>query len=688
MDQTDPAISIIIPSFNGAKRVANILQAFGQQLGPNDELLVVDDASTDDTAAIAKRLGADVLTLADNSGVGEARNRGCFQAKNDLLVVFDDDVVPTEKFLTHVRRLFKDPEIQCYQGPHALEPFDKSSNIWQKADAIYWRHLMVDQYVQDGLCLMLYSGSFCIRKSFFIKVGGFSQSFSGAGAEEFELSNRIPKFAPMHYCKDLESHHDFKPFWSRVQTVFKRAKSYSSAIKMVSGPWARQILLEKIKVVLVYLAAISLPLSALFPEAMSYLLTMPLAVYFLMELPLLVNTNKWKGVHWIPAMFVMRIAHHLSIGAGVIVGLRNSFWDKIKFFFTDEPGYLIFWVTQNCNARCSHCFNWQENTKKNHDLKLDEIVQLAKNYGHLKYLTIAGGEPSLRRDLPDIVGAFVKHAGVQMCTIITNGYRWEPMLVQMEQICSRYHNIGLNVVVSIDAIGDAHDELRGLKGCYDGSMRLIAGIKELRKRFPNVMVAANGVYSSSNADTILETGRHMLTKVEVPFSLALVRGDVENQEMLAVDVDHFKQVATELINLQESIIPQTTIDSVFRFALEEISLDGSCNIRKTGEPFTRCQAGRQGLVLESNGKLRLCEGLPNDFGNIRDFNYSIPKMLTTPEGKKTIDFVWDTNCRCDWRCYISASIPFDKKLWPRLAYTAFKKLLSTSSNKSAVDKSL
>src|SRR4051812_5432386 len=102
--------------------------------------------------------------------------------------------------------------------------------------------------------------------------------------------------------------------------------------------------------------------------------------------------------------------------------------DKARFLFGHVPSYLIFWVTQNCNARCAFCFNYEENTKKNNDLTVDEIRRVAKSLPGLKYLTLAGGEPTLRNDLADVATAFVEFSSIQMCTLVTNGFKWERVL--------------------------------------------------------------------------------------------------------------------------------------------------------------------------------------------------------------------------------------------------------------------
>ena len=352
---------------------------------------------------------------------------------------------------------------------------------------------------------------------------------------------------------------------------------------------------------------------------------------------------------------------------------RFDVLEKIKFLTNKAPSYMVFWVTQNCNAACSFCFNFEENTKKNFDLSIDEIDQIARKFPHLKYLTLGGGEPSLRKDLPDLIAPFVTHSGLQMCTIVTNGYLWERMTKAIRAICERFPDLAVNIGVSIDFIGEKHDEIRRLKGCYDGIVKLIESVKELRKEHPNLMIGAGGVYSAATADSILETGKYIIEKYKIPYSVNYIRGRVEDMELKTVDPDHYHGVIREIMELQKTVIPFTTIDGPFRFALEEMAIDTIYRVAKFDEHTVDCIAGRKSVVLESNGRLRLCELLPDDFGNVRDNGYDIPAMLGAASSQPAIDKVRQEKCRCTWECFNRASIAYDAKKWPRLLATGARR---------------
>jgi len=67
------------------------------------------------------------------------------------------------------------------------------------------------------------------------------------------------------------------------------------------------------------------------------------------------------------------------------------------FLQNRKPSYLLFFVTNKCEARCGHCFYWKETNKNNHELSLAEITELAKKLGPMVQITITGGSPGGKR---------------------------------------------------------------------------------------------------------------------------------------------------------------------------------------------------------------------------------------------------------------------------------------------------
>ncbi len=84
------SITIVIPAYNEQESIAHVLAAVAAQL-PEAELLVVNDASQDDTAKCALAAGARVVTHAINKGNGAAVKTGIREAHGDVVLLMDAD---------------------------------------------------------------------------------------------------------------------------------------------------------------------------------------------------------------------------------------------------------------------------------------------------------------------------------------------------------------------------------------------------------------------------------------------------------------------------------------------------------------------------------------------------------------------------------------------------------------------
>jgi glycosyltransferase involved in cell wall biosynthesis len=85
-------VSVIIPVFNREAYLREALDSILKQTRPADEIIVVDDGSTDSSAEVARSYGERVRTVSQaNQGIGGARNTGIALAKGDLIALLDSD---------------------------------------------------------------------------------------------------------------------------------------------------------------------------------------------------------------------------------------------------------------------------------------------------------------------------------------------------------------------------------------------------------------------------------------------------------------------------------------------------------------------------------------------------------------------------------------------------------------------
>ena len=100
-------ISIIIPAYNNGPELKECLQAVVPAAGDDVEIIVVDDGSTDESAAAVDAMGVRVVRLPHNVGPAAARNEGAAAAEGEVLVFLDADVVASPAAIERVRTLFE-----------------------------------------------------------------------------------------------------------------------------------------------------------------------------------------------------------------------------------------------------------------------------------------------------------------------------------------------------------------------------------------------------------------------------------------------------------------------------------------------------------------------------------------------------------------------------------------------------
>jgi glycosyltransferase involved in cell wall biosynthesis len=88
---TPQRISVVIPCYNGARYLEQALASVLEQTRPVDEIIVVDDGSTDDSADIARRAGVRCLSIEENVGPGASRNRGIAACSGEIIAFLDAD---------------------------------------------------------------------------------------------------------------------------------------------------------------------------------------------------------------------------------------------------------------------------------------------------------------------------------------------------------------------------------------------------------------------------------------------------------------------------------------------------------------------------------------------------------------------------------------------------------------------
>jgi GT2 family glycosyltransferase len=95
-------VATVIPNWNGAARLANLLERLRRQTYPIDRVIVVDNGSTDDSLAVAKDAGVTLIELHSNTGFSHAVNCGIQAAAADWIAIMNNDVSPEPDWLAQL----------------------------------------------------------------------------------------------------------------------------------------------------------------------------------------------------------------------------------------------------------------------------------------------------------------------------------------------------------------------------------------------------------------------------------------------------------------------------------------------------------------------------------------------------------------------------------------------------------
>jgi cellulose synthase/poly-beta-1,6-N-acetylglucosamine synthase-like glycosyltransferase len=234
-----PSASIIIPTFNGARRIGNCLAALLQQIaGKNAEILVVNDGSTDDVAGMVARYPSVRLINQRNSGPAAARNRGALEACGNIILFTDDDCVPVSNWLSSMLEPFDDPEIVGVKGVYRTRQSRLAARFVQVEYEDRYRRMAGMRSIDF---IDTYSAAF--RRDRFLELKGYDTDFPVACAEDIELSYRMSargwkmKFAPQavvyHTHPDtlwgyLKKKYKFA-FWRVLAVIKNPAKALSDS---------------------------------------------------------------------------------------------------------------------------------------------------------------------------------------------------------------------------------------------------------------------------------------------------------------------------------------------------------------------------------------------------------------------------------------------------------------------------
>ena len=314
------------------------------------------------------------------------------------------------------------------------------------------------------------------------------------------------------------------------------------------------------------------------------------------------------------------------------------------------PMNLTISVSYRCNSRCKTCNVWQ---RPNDDFTIEEYEKTFESVGHAAYwFTFSGGEPTLRKDLPEMVGAAYRHCRPGVINIPTNGIQDKIIPERVERVLQAAPGSEVIINLSLDGVGVKHDIVRGVKGNFERAMRTYAGLKALKGRYKNFTLGVHTVISNFNVDefeNIYAFVRDELRPDSFISEIAEERVELDTVGMgITPPIEKYQPV---IERLQEGI-HKAEFGDVTRITprITQAFRDRYYNIVKRTLVEKRqiipCLAGVASAQIAPNGDVWTCCIRAESVGNLREHNYDFKSVWTTSKADELRRSIKAGECYC------------------------------------------
>lgn len=336
------------------------------------------------------------------------------------------------------------------------------------------------------------------------------------------------------------------------------------------------------------------------------------------------------------------------------------------------PVYVILFVTEKCPNRCRHCFLGDYAiTQRSEELTLDEIRKISLTMGELMVLLPTGGEPFIRKDLPEIINIFYAQNGLRYVGMPTSGYDETVIRGQVERILSLCPELELHIEVSLDGFVDTHNMIRGSDVSYGNAFATYEALEALAEKTARLTIGITSTFSGYNQHELLRFYRYLRDTVKVRnYTVLLTRGKPSNSVALDYDLSLFAEITAEMnTDLQQGKLSFSASGlSRFMNAQRIIRNNLVHDIAKIKRYTSPCFAGTLAGVIRSNGDVYPCEILQEPFGNLRENQYDFAEIWKSNKARRMVESIREERCCCTHECFLGVNILFNKRYLPEILY--------------------
>jgi len=274
-------------------------------------------------------------------------------------------------------------------------------------------------------------------------------------------------------------------------------------------------------------------------------------------------------------------------GKWIVDYFKNFFLRLVeyKLGMSSDPIECFIIVTQNCNSKCIMCNYWMNNEKNEITVEQLRKILHSPSLKRLKSIALTGGEPLLRKDLPEIIKAVYEETGVKP-TLATNGL----FPVLLDNLLETHKQYLCGVTMSFDGVGDVHNKIRG-KMNFEVAMKSLNVIKK-----HNFVPGVSMTLMRDNYDKLKETFEFFK---EFGFTYKSVQNTPHHfGNNVGNDVGLNYEMKKNIVETSKNL----PINNLYDAFMEEWLLEGKRPV---------CYAGSAGVVITSKGDIQPCIQKPS-----------------------------------------------------------------------------
>lgn len=276
-----------------------------------------------------------------------------------------------------------------------------------------------------------------------------------------------------------------------------------------------------------------------------------------------------------------------------------------KNFKVISPTVLHVNATLRCNTKCQMCNIWE--LKATDALEIEQLDRIFADpvYQRVEYIILAGGEPTLRNDLPEMVEIMHKHMPklkkLMIASNVINRASVQKQYPKIARYCAK-HKIRLTLGVSLDGIGEMHDRVRGVPGAFEKVMENVKFMQELQQEVPFGMSIDPTIFSMNVQE--MQKLKALAEELNLPitFQFAAMADGYYNNSALENVINVDEAGKRSIVDFLKKQIAQSSLfDALSYYYAEVIEQAEGATQRNLPCPFAD-----QGLVLNPDGTLQYC----------------------------------------------------------------------------------